>query len=55
LIKRYEWLAGSTNTCIGELTYITPSGLKTQALPIFYNNATPSGLKYIALNPEGVI
>ena len=34
---------------------ITPLGLKTQALPIFYNNATPLGLKYLALNPEGVI
>jgi hypothetical protein len=33
---------------------ITPSGLKTQALPIFYNHSTPSGLKYLALNPKGV-
>jgi len=33
----------------------TPSGLKIQLLPIFYNNTTPWGLKYLALNPEGGI
>ena len=30
-------------------------GSKIQPLPIFYNHATPLGLKYLALNPVGMI
>ena len=31
-----------------------PFGVKIPTLPIFYNHSTPSGLKYLALNPNGV-